>query len=84
MEGIPIFDIDARQESMEKEGRVTIMASRTTNHFDFGAILNGGPDDSAHSHQTQSEPFLEIFDVTMAQKLFSQPASVNRRAAQIG
>jgi hypothetical protein len=38
----PMFDIDARQESMEKEGRVTIMASRTTNHFDFGAILNGG------------------------------------------
>jgi hypothetical protein len=38
----PIFDIDARQESMEKEGRVTIMASRTVNHLDPGAILNGG------------------------------------------
>jgi hypothetical protein len=37
-----MFDIDARQESMEKEGRVTIIASRTTNHFDSGAILNGG------------------------------------------
>jgi hypothetical protein len=34
----PIFDIDAKQESMEKEGRVTIMARRTTNHLDPGAI----------------------------------------------
>jgi hypothetical protein len=41
------------------------------------------PYDSAHSHQTQSEPFLEIFDVTMALKLFAPPASVNRRAKQI-
>jgi hypothetical protein len=38
----PIFDNDAKQESMEKEGKVTIIASRTMNHFDSGALLNGG------------------------------------------